>query len=227
MKFSNGKIITFFPPILYDIAQWIAFPLNYLIGVSVHLQPGRSVWNEPDFKSQELKGTGRALADITADILAERDVVYDEEDLVLLYDSLPAIDANDVLIGNTWKGKILRRNRSVLDVGEWVLVRVLGLLGFKWGKRFREQDKGDPLIVRWLNRFYIPLPLWGNVCLIDIKWRGVTTGTMVYDRQPWKDYFRMLSDEEGNVVLLGVWTHKHVAGGWFTLTLDPDADANW
>ncbi len=25
---------------------------------------------------------------------------------------------------------------------------------------------------------------------------------------------------DGQTVLLGVWTHKHIAGGWFTLTLD-------
>ena len=57
--------------------------------------------------------------------------------------------------------------------------------------------------------------------MIDVTWRGVTTATMIYDRQPWKDYFRLLSREDGKVVLLGVWTHKYIAGGWFTLTLDP------
>jgi hypothetical protein len=30
----------------------------------------------------------------------------------------------------------------------------------------------------------------------------------------------MISNEDGKVVLLGVWSHKHIAGGWFTLTLD-------
>ena len=66
--------------------------------------------------------------------------------------------------------------------------------------------------------------------MTDIAWRGESTATMNYDRQPWKDYFRLLSDEGGTMVLLGVWTHKQIAGGWFTLTYDPvyaaaDADA--
>jgi sarcosine oxidase delta subunit len=62
--------------------------------------------------------------------------------------------------------------------------------------------------------------------MIDVRWRDVPTATMIYDRQPWKDYFRLLTKENGKVVLLGVWTHKHIAGGWFTLTLDADAVTN-
>lgn len=223
MRIKNGRIIMFFPSIVYDAAQWVFFPLNYVIGVSCHFQPRRSVWNEKDFESQKLAGSGKSLDAVKKEILEEQDVAYNEEDLVLLYDSLPAVSAHNDLIGRTWKGKILRTNASVLDIAEWGLVRVLQLAGFSWGKRFRTSEKGDPLLVRWLNRFYFPLPIWGNVCMIDVKWRGVATATMIYDHQPWKDYFRLLSKEDGKVVLLGVWTHKHIAGGWFTLTLDPDA----
>lgn len=226
MKLKNGKLILFFPSIVYEILQWVVFPLNYLIGIVCNIQPGRSVWNEKDFKSQKLEGSGRALADIKKDIVAENDVAYKEADLVLLYDSLPEVSAYNDMIGNTWRGKILRTNASVLDVAEWLLVRPLGLLGLKWGKRFRLQDLGDPLIVRWFNRFYFPLPIWGNVSMIDVRWRDVPTATMIYDRQPWKDYFRLLHKENGKVVLLGVWTHKEIAGGWFTLTLDADAVTN-
>ncbi|HMV45809.1 MAG TPA: DUF4334 domain-containing protein [Leptospiraceae bacterium] len=226
MKLKNGKLILFFPSIVYEILQWVVFPLNYLIGIVCNIQPGRSVWNEKDFKSQKLEGSGRSLADIKNDIVSENDVAYKEADLVLLYDSLPEVSAYNDMIGNTWKGKILRTNASVLDVAEWLLVRPLGLLGLKWGKRFRQQDLGDPLIVRWFNRFYFPLPIWGNVCMIDVRWRDVPTATMIYDRQPWKDYFRLLHKENGKVVLLGVWTHKEIAGGWFTLTLDADAVTN-
>jgi len=109
-----------------------------------------------------------------------------------------------------------------LDVAEWLLIRPLKLLGFNWGKRYRTADKGDPLLIRWMDKVYFPLPAWGNVGMTDIRWRGVTTATMNYDHQAWKDYFKLLSNDDGTVVLLGVWTHKHIAGGWFTLTLDPD-----
>lgn len=226
MKIKNGKLILFYPSIVYEIAQWLFFPLNYLIGIVCNIQPGRSVWNEKDFKTQKVEGSGRSLAEVKQDILDEKDVAYKEQDIVLLYDSLPEVNAFNDMIGHTWKGKILRTNSSVLDVAEWLLVRPLGLLGLKWGKRFRRQDVGDPLIVRWFNRFYFPLPIWGNVCMIDVRWRDVPTATMIYDRQPWKDYFRLLTKENGKVVLLGVWTHKHIAGGWFTLTLDADAVTN-
>ena len=226
MRARNGRIILFLPPFVYDLLQWAFFPLNYLIGISCHLQRNRSVWNDKDFASHNIEGSGRSLDDVRKDILEERNVVFQEEDLVLLYDSLPPVSAFDDMIGHTWKGKILRTNASILDVAEWVLARPLSLLGFKWGKRFRDADLGDPLVLRWLNKLYFPLPVWGNVCMIDVKWRGVTTATMIYDRQPWKDYFRLLSREDGRVVVLGVWTHKHIAGGWFTLTLDPDAVTN-
>jgi hypothetical protein len=226
MKAGNGRIILFLPSLVYDLATWAFFPLNYLIGLSCHLQRKRSVWNEEDFASQKLEGSGRSIDEIRNDILAGRNVAYQEEDLVRLYDSLPAVTAFDDLIGHTWKGKILRTNASVLDIAEWLLARPLKLLGFNWGKRFRYADIGDPLVLRWLDRIYFPLPVWGNVCMIDVKWRGVTTATMIYDRQPWKDYFRLLFRENGKLVLLGVWTHKHIAGGWFTLTLDPEAVTN-
>ena len=226
MRVSNGRLILFFPAFVYDIVQWVFFPLNYLIGLLCHLQRRRSVWNQKDFKSRKVEGSGRSLPLVRKDILEERNVVYQEEDLVLLYDSLPVVNAFDDVIGNTWKGKILRTNASILDAAEWLLARPLNLLGFQWGKRFRTADTGDPLVLRWFNRFYFPLPVWGNVCMIDVTWRGGTTATMIYDRQPWKDYFRLLSREDGKVVLLGVWTHKHIAGGWFTLTLDPEAVTN-
>lgn len=222
MKIKNGKVVLYFPSLFYDVAQWAFFPVNYVISVACHFQPKKSVWNDEDFDKKEIKGSGKSLDDIKKDILEEKNVSFDEEDIVLLYDSLPAVTSHKDVIGRSWKGRIVRTNASVLDVGEWLLVRTLGLLGLKWGKRFRTDVKGDPLQVRWFDRFYFPLPIWGNVSIIDIKWRGVTTATMVYDHQPWKDYFKLLSDENGKFVLLGVWTHKDIAGGWFTLTFDPD-----
>ena len=212
--------VLYYPPLTYDLTQVALFPLNYVISGLCYLQPKKSVWNQPGFETRELKGSGRALEDIRADILEERDVAIDEEDLVRLYDSLPAVSAEGDLIGHSWKGRIVRTDNSVLDVAERLLVRPLQRLGLNWGKRYRSAHRGDPLLVRWRDKVYFPLPAWGNVGMVDIKWRGTSTATMNYDHQPWKDYFKLLSDEHGQVVLLGVWTHKHIAGGWFTLTLD-------
>ena len=220
MRISNNRAVLFFPPVAYDLVQLALFPLNYAIGGMCYLQPDKSVWNGQDFASQDVSGSGKLLDELKREILSRADVAYNEQDLVRLYDALPAVSAGKDLIGRTWKGKILRTNRSVLDLAEWAIVRPLTKLGLAWGKRYRTADKGDPLLVNWKDRLVTPIPFWGNVGMADIRWRGETTATMNYDHQPWKDYFKLLSDDNGRVVLLGVWTHKHIAGGWFTLTLD-------
>jgi len=220
MRRYNNRTVLFYPPVIYDVAQLLFFPVNYLISGMCHLQPKKSVWNEKGFESQDLTGSGKDIEDIKSQILNQEDVAYAEEDLLRLYDSLPAVSAKSDLVGNYWQGKILRTNNSVLDVAEWAVIRPLRKLGIKWGKRYRSQHKGDPLLMRWKDKFYFPIPIWGNVGMTDIKWRNETTATMNYDHQPWKDYFKLLTDEDGKTVLLGVWTHKHIAGGWFTLTLD-------
>lgn len=218
--FKNNKIVLFFPSVMYDFIQHLFFPMNYAIGCMCSILPTRnSVWSEPGYMGNPLRGSGKTPTEVRASILSGNDVVYNESDLVSLYDSCPAVCADD-MVGKTWNGQVLRTNRSVLDIAEWLLVRPLGLLGFKWGKRYITQHIGDPLLVRWLGVFYFPLPVWGNVGMVDIRWRGTSTATMNYDYQPWKDYFRLLSKENGQSVVLGVWTHKDKAGGWFMLQQD-------
>ena len=222
MKTNQKPVIMYYPSVTYDLAQFMLFPLNYLISGLCHLQPEQSIWNEKGFQEKELLGSGSPLSEIKNNILDKRDIAYNEEDLVRLYDSLPTLRAQEDLTGRSWRGKILRTNASVLDLAEWAIIRPLNKIGIEWGKRYRDQHKGDPLLMRWRERIYFPIPIWGNVGMTDIAWRGKLTATMNYDHQPWKDYFRLLSNDNGEVVLLGVWTHKHIAGGWFTLTLDKD-----
>lgn len=225
--FKNNKLVVFFPSLMYDALQYMFVPLNYFLGSVTYLLPtGSSRWSEPGFDSAPMDVPAEEVAAVKADIIADRDVAHREQVYVALYDTLPAVTAEADLINRTWNGRILRTNCSLLDLADWLLVRPLGLLGFKWGKRYRSQHVGDPLLVRWLNTLYFPLPVWGNVGMVDIRWRGVCTATMNYDYQPWKDYFRLLSSDNGKVVLLGVWTHKEVAGGWFTLTLDNEVPTN-
>lgn len=219
---AHDRTVVFLPAAVYDLTQLLFFPINYAICGLCYLQPQKSVWNAPDYSTQDVSGSGKSLEALKQEVLSQADIAYNEQDLVRLYDSLPAVRAEDDLIGRSWRGKILRTNRSVLDLAEWAVVRPLTRLGFGWGKRYRSADKGDPLLFNWKGRIFAPVPLWGNVGMTDIRWRGVTTATMNYDHQPWKDYFKLLSDGNGKVVLLGVWTHKHIAGGWFTLTLDAD-----
>lgn len=221
-KGGEQPVVATAPPIAYDLIQLGLFPLNYLIGLATAAQAGESKWNETGFDKRKLVGTGKAIETLKAEILNEEDIAFNEEDLVRLYDALPAAEAEKDLIGRSWRGRVLRTNGSVLDVVEWLLVRPLKAMGVNWGKRYRSRDMGDPLLLNWNGKFYFPFPAWGNVGMTDIRWRGVPTATMNYDHQPWKDYFKVLVNEGDNVVLLGVWTHKDVAGGWFTLTLEPD-----
>lgn len=226
MRISNKRVVLFFPAAVYDLAQLVMFPVNYAIGGLCYLQPKKSVWNDHGFETQDVSGTGKPIAELSREILSHADIAYHEQDLVRLYDALPAVTAKDDLIGRTWKGRILRTNNSVLDVAEWAFIRPLAKLGIAWGKRYRTAEKGDPLLLNWKGKLFAPIPVWGNVGMTDIRWRGEPTATMNYDYQPWKDYFKLLSNEDGKVVLLGIWTHKHIAGGWFTLTLDQDTPTN-
>ncbi len=226
MSNSNGRIIFYYPQTIYNLSQFVMFPLNSLISGLCYLQPKDSIWNEEGFERENLTGSGQPLDVIKEQILSGQDMAFEEEDLVRLYDSLPAVQAEKDLIGRTWNGRIIRTNASVLDLAEWAIIKPLNKLGLNWGKRYRNQHKGDPLLIRWADKIYIPIPIWGNVGMTDIRWRGEPTATMNYDHQPWKDYFKLLSDKPGETVLLGVWTHKHIAGGWFTLTLDESVPTN-
>ncbi|MEN9429705.1 MAG: hypothetical protein RJA86_564 [Pseudomonadota bacterium] len=212
--------VLFYPSAVYHLAQFVTFPINCVINGLCYLQPSKSEWNEDGFEQQQLLGSGKSLEQIKAEILSESNIIYNEEDLVRLYDALPNANAKTDLVNRTWNGKILRTNGSVLDLAELAIIKPLSLLGVKWGKRYRTQHQGDPLLFRWADKFYFPIPIWGNVGMTDIRWRGQATATMNYDHQPWKDYFKVLSNEQGHIVLLGVWTHRHIAGGWFTLTLN-------
>jgi len=217
---GNGKVVFFFPSFLYDFIGRALFILNWIICLLCYLQPEKSEWNDSvDVAPDKLKSR-RDLNELKKQILAGTDTFYEEVDLVCLYDSLPKVEAEKDLVGRSWNGKILRTNKSVLDFAEWVLVRPLTKLGLAWGKRYITQHTGDPLFINWNKQVYAPLPLWGIVGVCDIKWRGAVTGTMNYDHQPWKDYFAKLEETTQTVVLLGVWTSREKAGGWFTLTLD-------
>ena len=210
--------VVFLPAVAYDLVSWLCFPLNYAIAGLCHLQPQESVWN--DAPTTPVQGSDKSLATLQQEILSQADIPQLEADLVRLYDALPALNAADALVGRAWRGRILRTRGSVLDLAEWAIVRPLRQLGFGWGKRYRSAEQGDPLLCHWREKIFFPLPLWGNVGVTDIRWRGQVTATMNYDHQPWKDYFKRLSQDGEPPVLLGVWTHKHIAGGWFTLTLD-------
>jgi len=225
----NGKTVVFAPSFLYDlIARMFFFP-NWAICAACYVQPELSEWNEPTSVTvdQLKKMPGEDLAVVRADLLARRDRAYKEVDIVRLFDACEPANAQRDMIGHTWNGKIVRTNGSVLDLAEWCIVRPLSAMGVNWGKRYLTQHTGDPLLFNVGQSVYFPVPLWGNVCMTGIEWRGRSLATMNYDHQPWKDYFVVLSKPtpeapDAPTVVLGVWTSKDKAGGWFTLTRADD-----
>lgn len=231
ISFKKNKIVNFFPGFVYDVVVTAFFPLNWAICGLCYIQLSKSEWNEPQDQlvtpqALRTQTDGKDLNSIKEKITNQKDITYDELDLVKLYDTLPPAPTEEFLVGKSFNGMILRTGESVLDMASWCLVKPLQLLGFNWGKRYETQHKGDPLFLNWMKVFYIPIPMWGSVGVCDIKWRGVTTGTMNYDHLPWKDYFRVLINEPNKIMLLGVWTSKDKAGGWFTLTYDPSVPMN-
>lgn len=213
---------------MYEIAQNGAFVQNWLTTGLINMQPSKSGWNEPDhpeLSAEALKlAGGTDISVLKAQVLAGKDIVYEETDLMRLYDSLQPAVASEIFVGRTWEGKVVRTNRTLLDLAEWCVIRPISYLGFGWGKRFRDQHTGDAMLLHWMKRIYIPLPFGGNASVNDAKWRGVVTGSISYDSLNWTDYFKVLENDPASkkVSLLGVYTTKSAYGGFLKITWDPD-----
>jgi len=221
-----------FLAVVYELARHYSFLFTWIINGLYYFQPGKSEWDGSDDPATSIEAVSQAQGAnpqfVKQQILELKDVAYKEIDLVRLYDSLPPVKSEEILVGRTFDGKILRTNASVLDIAEWFAIRPLSYFGISWGKRYRTKHVGDPLLFNWAKKIYIPNPSCGSVGVCDITWRGVNTGTMSYDNQVWNDYFRILEHDPSTdrLVLLGAWVARAKVGGWFTLTWDPSTPTN-
>jgi hypothetical protein len=134
---QRGTMVVFFPCYVYDLVCAALFPLNYLISLSVYLQPDRSEWDSVAWESDDSPGAQERLKTLKERILSGEDVTFVEDELVRLFDSLPKATTTTHLVGRTFHGRIVRTGRSVLDLAEMVLVKPLTKLGLGWGKRYR------------------------------------------------------------------------------------------
>jgi hypothetical protein len=222
VRLRRGKtgfpaIVFFFPVFVYELVPYALYVFNWAISISCYFQRSRGAFDET--KSKHL--TKAQVEKLRRRILKDPEYYsYDEQDILALFDVLPAADTKEHLLGNTFDGKILRTGGSVLDLPAALLNPPLRLMGFGWGKRYVTHHVGDPLLLNWLQTIYCPIPAWGNVGCLNMTWRGKCTATMNYDMQYWKDYFVILEDSGEELVLLGSWTSREQTGGWFTLTLD-------
>ena len=116
--------------------------------------------------------------------LADTGETTDVNDVLALYDELPPV-AEEEMLGD-WDGEVIRTGHP----GE----QHLG--GLRWsGKRFTDRDAVDPMMCLDDQDERQPSPILGDASLRMVEYRGVTTATMVYDKQPIFDHFRKIDDD--------------------------------
>lgn len=115
------------------------------------------------------------------------------DSLFELFDRLEPIDTPFML--GEWEGGSFRTGHP----GE----QQLAALGWA-GKVFRGDDDVDPIVVRDPAGARTSSPIMGAATLRLVRYRGVSTATMVYDRHPIFDHFRKLDDD----LVLGVMDRK-------------------
>lgn len=64
-----------------------------------------------------------------------------------------------------------------------------------YGKRFVSRDEAEPIVVTLDDGSLAASTDFGVSRLRELAFRGVTSAGMVYDQQPWIDYFRALDDD--------------------------------
>ncbi|KPM38345.1 hypothetical protein AK830_g8233 [Neonectria ditissima] len=125
--------------------------------------------------------------------LAKIDGHVDEAALVAVYDQLGPVSPEQLL--GQWKG-------SSFDTGHPTHKL---LKGSKWaGKDFRSVDDVDPIMLydeegsrNWYEQY-------GHAQLREVKYRGVVSTAMVYDKFPIIDSFRYVSEN----VVIGAMDNK-------------------
>ena len=116
--------------------------------------------------------------------LMETNVAVDVDAVLAVYDELPAVTEAEML--GDWDGEVIPTGHP----GE----RHLG--GLRWsGKRFIDRDAVDPMMCLDDQDERQPSPILGDASLRMVEYRGVTTATMVYDKQPIFDHFRKIDDD--------------------------------
>jgi len=237
LRISNGHASLFAPLWMYDISVKTFWWVNWGIGAAcycLNVHPGQTSpdWNvDKNLSVESVRSSpdaldAKSLEDVRLSIVQDKNGQLKERNLIQLFDSLPAANPEDMR-GTAFRGRVVRSGRF-LDIPALLLIPVVRLFGVQWGKRYRTQYVGDPLCGTFLGRFHFPIPIWGNVGMHGVNYRGVERATMAYDHQPWHDMFALLDDGSisGRKKFLGNWCHRTKCGGWFTLEQLPDIDVS-
>lgn len=108
---------------------------------------------------------------------------YPAETLLPLFEQLPPVDL-DFMLG-TWKGGKFDGGAEP-DPINW------------YGKRFTSPTDVEPLLVLDAEGKVQTFDKLGGAQMREIKYKGVTSAALIYDKQPIMDYFRKVND---NVVI--------------------------
>ncbi len=123
----------------------------------------------------------------TLDALIARTDLVELAELEAFFDSLPPVP-EEAMIGE-WTGGVFRTGHP----GEKQL-RALA-----WdGKTFRGPDDVSPIVCKSADGSRVVSDVLGAASLRAVKFRGVVTATMVYDKHPIFDHFRQV---DANTVL--------------------------
>lgn len=115
------------------------------------------------------------------------------EALHAFYDGLEAIDTPFML--GAWEGGVFNSGHP----GEAQLV-ALGWVG----KHFHGDDDVDPIVTLDAQGQRQASPVMGKASLRFVRYRGVCTATMVYDKHPIFDHFKRVDERS----VLGVMDRK-------------------
>lgn len=228
---EGGQTTITHPYFVYWSLAKVFYGLNAAISLALYSPlngPAQPDWDEDASVSPQKGGAMTAELEALKESLiasspqpegADQPEAVKEENLIRLYDLLPAATTVQLRNPDKWKGRVVHSGRF-LDLADKYLVQPFRAAGITWGKRYPSHHTGDPLLLSFNGKVHFPLPVWGNVSNQTIEYRGKSTATMLYDEQPWQDYFVVLDDgrESGKTVLLGIWTSREKSGGWFTLS---------
>lgn len=84
-----------------------------------------------------------------------------------------------------------------------------------YGKRFVTRDDAEPIVCRDENGSLVASVDFGVARLRELSFRGTPSAGMVYDTQPWIDYFRKLDD--GTLVAMIDMKGTPMGTGFFML----------
>lgn len=127
-------------------------------------------------------GTSHALAGSAEKSLVkmiEGGKAYSKAELQPFYEKLDPISAEDII--GTWKGGKFDGGKP--DPINW------------YGKRFNSMEDVKPLLVTAEDGSIQVFDKLGAARLREIKYQGVVSAALIYDKQPIMDYFRKINDD--------------------------------